>query len=297
VNWNLQRTVAPCDLYVRIASPDNAALFVQLPSLVFVWSEMNARYAAQTGGQVQGCPIVRPVDGPAAAIENVIIPLALKGIRYRVVSQQELPRMAAAFAPTYQQPGQPSGTVRAGVMRIEYEQGGRAMEQEIYCVFLLNQGMGGYVWGLDHIVAFKAEKGHLDREAKRFTMMASSLLPTPRFMDALTKVTAALIQQFYQSQQALMARVAAEVQAQHEISAQSIASWKARSDANFKAIDNWANGAIRGVTPTKDASGATVNVPNAATHAWSNASGEVIYSTNESFRPSQYKNVDWQRLK
>jgi hypothetical protein len=296
VIWNLKRTSAPSDLYVRVSNPANTELFVQLPSQLFVWSALDAHFARQMGGQIQGCPIVRPVNGPIAAIQSIIIPQSLPGVRYSVVSSQELPRMAEAFAPTYRQPGQPTAVVRAGVMRIEYNQNGREMDQDIYCVFLLNQGPAGFVWGLDHIVAFKAKKGVLDHEAKRFTLMASSLIPTPRFTDAVTKVTNMLIQQFYQSEQALMARVAAEERAENEISAQSMAGWKARSDANFNAIDNWEKGAIRGVTPIKDSEGDVVDVPDDATHAWISGN-EVVYTDNENFHPSQYKNFDWEQLK
>jgi hypothetical protein len=260
---------------------------------------MNQQFAAQQGGQVQGCPILRPANGPVAAIRSIVIPYYLKqlGGQYAVLSSQELPAMAAAFAPTYATEGQAPAQVRAGVVRIEYNQNGRAMDQDIYSVYLLIQGPGGYVWGLDHITAFKAEKGALDQATKTFALMAGSLQPTPKFMDAIGRVTSSLVQQFYQTQEATMQRVAAEVQAEQQVSQQIMSGWQARQKAETDAIANYDAGAIRGVTNEKDAYGNIVQVPDEAAHAWTDASGEVVYTESESFNPSQYKNVDWQQLK
>jgi hypothetical protein len=299
VIWNLQRTVAPTDLFVQVVNPAGSEEFTYFPSGVFVWSRAYQQYSAQMGGRVQGCPIRQPVNGPLFAIRNVIIPAYLKDIdgRYSVVSSQELPKMAAAYAPTYNKPGQPQGVVRAGTMRIEYQQGERTMQQDIYCVYVIVSGPAGYVWALDHIVSFKAQKGALDQSGKKFSLMAASLLPTPKFMDAVDRVTNMLVQRFYQNQQALMQRVAIEEKAQQQISNQIMSGWEARSNAQTAAIDNYDAGAIRGVNREVDPhTGDTVEVPDEATHAWSSSSGEIIYTDNENFKPSDYKNADWEEL-
>ncbi|HXB01281.1 MAG TPA: hypothetical protein VNV15_00515 [Opitutaceae bacterium] len=298
VIWDLQRTVAPTDLYVQVVNPAGSEEFTYFPSGVFVWSRAYQQYSAQMGGRVQGCPIRQPANGPLAAIKYVIIPAYLKGLgNYSVVSSKELPQMAAAYAPTYNKPGQPQGEVRAGTMRIEYQQGDRTMQQDIYCVFVIVSGPAGYVWALDHIVSFKAQKGALDQSGKKFSLMAASLLPTPKFMDAIDRVTNMLIQQFYQNQQALMQRVAIEEKAQQQISDQIMSGWEARSAAQTTAIDNYDAGAIRGVNNEVDPhTGDTVQVPDEATHAWSSSSGEIIYSDNENFKPGDYKNADWEEL-
>jgi hypothetical protein len=298
VIWNLQRTAAPTDLYVQVVNPEGSEEFTYFPAGLFVWSQAYQQYSAQLGGRVQGCLIRQPVNGPLMAIRNVIIPAYLKGLgNYSVVSSQELPKMAAAYAPTYNKPGQPQGVVRAGTMRIEYQQGDRTMQQDIYCVFVIVRGPAGYVWALDHIVSFKAQKGGLDQSGKKFSLMAASLLPTPKFLDAVDRVTNMLIQQFYQNQQALMQRVAIEEKAQQQISDQIMSGWEARSAAQTEAIDNYDAGAIRGVTREVDPhTGDTVEVPDEATHAWSSSSGEIIYSDSENFKPGDYKNADWEEL-
>lgn len=297
--WNLKRTAAPSDLYVHVVNPRGSEEFTYFPSCLFVWSPMYQQYYAQLGGQVQGCPIVRPVNGPQAAIQNVVVPFYLKELvgRYQVISSQDLPQMAAAYAPTYNKPGQPQGVVQAGEVRIEYDDGSRTEQQDIYCVFVLVRGPAGYVWGLDHIVAFKAEKGALDASGKKFALMAASLLPTPKFVDAVDKVTNLLVQQFYQNQAALMERVAIQEKAQRQISDEIMSGWEAREKARDAAIENYDAGAIRGVVDERDPhTGDVVQVPDDATHAWSNASGEIIYTDSESFNPSKIGNGDWQEL-
>jgi hypothetical protein len=198
-----------------------------------VWSPKFQQIAAQLGGWVQGCRILEPVDGPQTAIQKLIIPNYFKdlGGKYTVVSTKELPDLAAAYAPTYNPPGRPPRQVRAGKVRIEYDEMGRTMQQDVFAVFILATSQAGSVWEVDHIVSFKEEKGIPDQTDRQFALMASSLEPTARFLDAQEKMTGLLVQQASHDPAVLMRNVAAAEKAQADLPALILADWQARQQA------------------------------------------------------------------
>jgi hypothetical protein len=299
VIWDLSRTIAPSQIIVHLTKPKGTEDLSILPPLMFSWSPLYERYSAQIGGGFQGAVIMRPVDGPVAAIRAVVIPRYMRPIAssYTILQSQELPRLAAAYAPMYIHPGQPSGIVRAGRMRIQYAAGGRNVEAEIRCVFLYSQGPSGVIWAVDQINIFRADNGKLDAAALKMELSVLSLEPTPRFSDANSQVTSMLVQRFYTNQQALMAQVAIRERAQQQISNEIMQGWEARQQATSKAIENWDLNVIRGVTNrTNPFTGEVAQVPNDYNHVWVNANGDYIYSNSESFNPNGQSNVQWQEM-
>jgi hypothetical protein len=290
--WDQSRTAAPWDLAVRATNADQTLVFSYAPSLLMVWSPMDQRYYSQLGGKVQGCPIVRPADGPIAAIQRVIIPLYLKPIskNYRIVSSEELPNAAAAYAPTYNQPDQPQGIVRAGKMRIEYDFNGQSFEQEIFCVYLRAGGPGGDVWGLDHIMSFKAARGALDRAMPTFTFMSISLQPTPKFFEAGKRITDNLIAGFYQREEAqrvaMMQQVAQQEQQQRTVAPDVMSGWEARQKAADATFENYDSGAVRGVNDYIDPNDSNniIQVSDSYSRAFAN-SNHVIATDNANYTP------------
>jgi hypothetical protein len=93
-----------------------------------------------------------------------------------------------------------------------------------------------------------------------------------------------------------MQRAAAAAQAQQKMSDEQMSHWEANENARFNAVENYDDGAIRGVVNYFDPhSNDTVQIPDDATHVWSDG-GQIIYTDNENFKPSQYENGDWQEL-
>jgi hypothetical protein len=299
ITWDTDRTVAPVNVLVHASDADNSEGYSSLPAILCVWSPTMQQYSAQMGGKSQGCPIVKPPSGPIDAIKKFIIPVYMKQIaaNYKEISSEELPKVAAAYAPTYNKPGQPAGTIRAAKMRVQYQSDGISKEGEIVCVFLYNKGQGGVVWGLDHITLVYAPQGSLDKEIGKLDLIAGSLQETQKFTRAVDQVTQMLIQKFYTDETAIMQRAAAEAQAQQQMSQEQMADWQSNENARFNAVENYDAGAIRGVVNCYDPnSGNIVQVPDDFTHAWSDSSGEVIYTDDENFNPSHYENGNWTEL-
>jgi hypothetical protein len=292
VVWDQSRTAAPWDFYLHANNADQTLTFSYAPSLMMVWSRQYAQNYRALGGKVLGCPIVRPADGPEAAIKKVIIPLYLKPIAndFKVISSEELPKAAAAYAPFYNKPGQPQGTVRAGKLRIEYDYHGQTFEQEIFCVYLYAQGQGGVVWGLDHITSYKAIKGSLDAAMPMFTFMSISLQPTPKFFEAGKQITDNLIAGVEQQQEAqrvaMMQQVAQQEQQQRTVSPDVMTDWEKRQKAADATFENYDSGAVRGVNDYVDPndSNSIIQVSDSYSRAFAN-SNHVLATDNANFTP------------
>ena len=259
------------------------------------------------------------------AIQKLVIPDILKDLngKYNVVSSKELPQLAAAYAPTYARPGGPQPAVRAGKVRVEYEEGGRTMQQDVYCALVLTTLQAGSVWSLDHLMSFKEEKGLPDQTDRQFAIMAASLLPTAKFLEAQDKMTAALIQQANQFAAAqiqqgvdkgkalqaisqdimanwkgLAAQVGGEEKAEQDISQDLMANWRMRQQAEAGEIANYGFGDVHGVVTEKDAhTGDWVPVPDDYTHVWSAPNGDLVYTSNNDFKPATLINADWREMK
>ena len=298
VLWNLQRKVAPSDLLVRVVNPQAGQEFMHFPTDIFVWSPRYQQLSAQLGGWVQGCRILQPVDGPLLAIQKVIIPEDLKDVtKYTVVSSQELPDLAAAYAPSYNPPGRPQRVVRAGKVRLEYEETGRVMRHDIFCVFILASSPAGSIWELDHVMSFKEEKGIPDQTDRQFALMAASLMPTAKFLDAQDKMTGLLMQQASRDAGVLMRATAAAENAQVAIPGPVLTEWQGRQGAEGEAARDYAAGEIRRVVSEKDPhSGDIVPVPDDITHIWSDATGDIVYTDSTTFKPTEIKQSDWQEF-
>jgi hypothetical protein len=295
VMWVLERTAAPSDLAMRVLDPQAGQEFFYFPSTIYIWSPV---FSAKVGTSMRGCEILEPLDGPVPSLEKLVIPDNLKDIegKYRVVSSQELPELAAAYAPTYGRPGR-TPVVRAGKVRVEYDEAGRTIQQDFYCVFILTSGKNGSIWELDHVLSFKEEKGIPDQTERQFALMAASLLPTTKYLDAMDQLTGLLLRSDTKDPKALMAQVTSAVNAPHELSPAVMANWRARQAAMAVAADSYgAGGARRVVTERDPHSGALVPVPGDSLHAWSDSEGDIVYTDSASFRPSDIKPADWQEL-
>jgi hypothetical protein len=299
VLWDLDRKVAPSDLLVRVVNPRGGQEFMYLPSVICVWSPKYQAMAAQLKGKIQGCRILEPVDGPLVAIQKLVIPDNFKDLdgKYTVTSSQELPDLAAAYAPTYNRPGRPQRVVRAGKVRIEFDEGGRTMQQDVYCVFILARTSGGVIWELDHTVSFKEEKGIPDQTDRQFALLAVSLQPTAKFLDAQEKMTELLLQGASRDPRVLMRAVAAAETAQPALPPPILDEWQTRQGAEAEAVKDYEAGGIRGVRDERDPhSGDVLPVPGDIAHVWSNSGGDIVYTDSATFQPTELMPADWQEL-
>jgi len=303
VLWDTSRTVAPSDLFVQAKNANGSVGFIHYPSMLFIWSPVYAQYVG-AGRKVNGCLILAPVNGPVAALEQIVIPYYQKNLahRYTLMGEQELPQLAAAYAPLYNQPGGPQSTIRAAKVRIEYTANGQTYDEDVRCIFLYAQGPSGVIWGIDQINCFIAPQGQLDDSATSayMDMMALTLRPTLKFTDELDKVTQILVQGFYQDQAAIMQRAAIEEQAQQNISDQIMQGWEQRQQTMDDVAEQFDSKVIRGVQDrTNPNTGDIVQTPDEYNQVWVNGNGDYIYSNDSNYNPnsdSSVNNGNWQEI-
>jgi hypothetical protein len=298
VTWDTSRTAAPCELIVRVTNPNGGEEFNRYPSQLYCWSQAYERYMG-LGRKVQGCLIERPVDGPVTALRQIVLPMLRDqvGNQYRIVAADDLPKLAAAYATMYQQPGQPGGTIRAGPLVVEYSQAGQVVRNELRGVFIHAQGPSGVTWGLDHTTTFKAEAFRFDQTAIQMDMMAWSLHAALPFTDELDKVTQILIDNFYTDQAAIMERARIMEQAQQQISDQIIQGWQHRSGQMDAIAEAYDSKAVRGVQDrTNPFTHEVEEAPDQYDYVWVNSLGQRIYSNSAGYNPNGESNLDRRQM-
>lgn len=299
VLWDISRTVAPSDILATASNADASQEFNRYPSQLFVWSAADARFVG-VGRKVQGCTVQQPPDGPIAAIERVVIPSVRPNLRgaFTIIGAEELPKLAAAIAPMYNQPGQGQQSVKAARVRIEYTKDQKPWREEFRCVFLEAQGPGGIVWGIDQINAFRAPRGLLDSDLPPMDFMALSLRPTLRFTDALDKLTNMLIQNFNTTENAIMERVRIQEQAQQQISNMITTGYQQRQKTMDAVAEQFDSKVVRGVQDrTNPFDNSIEQTPDEYDYSWVTSGGQHIYTNDSSFNPNENSNLDWRQEK
>ena len=293
--WDLERRASPAALSVRVRNPDASEEFDSFPALAFTWSPLLQQMGAT--GRYLGCEIARPVDGPLAALRQVVLPRFRPELReYQLVSAEELPKLAQAAAPLYQQPGM-SGVVRAGRMRIQYPEGSAVMQEELSCIFAAWEGPSGALWALDSITSFRAPKEKLEALLPGFRIMLFSLQPDLQWYAELQSATRILVEGFYQEQAQIMKRVQIEREKNDAIRGIIRQEFESRQAAMSRIHENYDTKAVRGVQRhVNPFDGGTEDVPNEYKHAWVNPLGEHIFTNDPSFDPNIGSNHDWREM-
>ena len=293
--WDIERKASPASLSVRSRNPDAPEAFEFFPPPMFTWSPMLEQMGMR--GRYLGCEIARPVDGPIAALRQVVLPRFRPALRdSQVVASEELPKLAQAAAPLYSQPGV-QGVVRAGRLRIQYMEGGVAVQEELGCIFVSFEGPTGAIWGLDQITSFKAKKDELDARMPMFRNMLFSLEPNESWYADLQNATRILVEGAYQEQAQVMKRVQIETQKNEAIRGTIRAEFESRQATMSRIHDNYDTKAVRGVQRhVNPFDGRTEEVPNEYAHAWVNAAGEHIFTNSASYDPNVGSNLHWEEM-
>jgi hypothetical protein len=169
VVWNMQDTNLPALVHAATYNPKAVESFEFLPRQIFFWLEGN--YGLVPIGQ-KGHGLIRmPPQSPPDALANLVIPY-FRGDRQnlRVTSAQPMQNLWQIFNDPPPQRGE-------GVMaRVEYEEYGRAIEEEFYGVCDYVPATGGALnWGFGRLFCFRAERGRLDAMRETFMRIAGSL--------------------------------------------------------------------------------------------------------------------------
>ena len=107
------------------------------------------------------------------------------------------------------------------VVRFEYQENGRAFEEEFCGIKTQNQAQGGTSvqinWGFARLFSFRAEKGKLDAQRNLFWQIARSVQNNPQWQQLFNQTVQQLNGQFNQHIQGVYAKLQGEAQYQQQL--------------------------------------------------------------------------------
>jgi hypothetical protein len=316
VVWNFQHTSLPVAVYAAAWNPQGMESFEFLPVEAFFWLEPNYGFVA-VGQNSKGLTCMQPLSA-ADAMMQLIIP-KYRGNRQNlhVTGVQQIPNLPQILnAPELQQ-----GPTQGVLVRVEYEEQGRAFEEEFCGVLSWNQAQGGASvqtnWGFARLFCFRAARGRLDAMRQTFWQIAGSVQPNPQWLQIYEQVTQQLNGQFQQHTQAMADKLEGEKRLSQQIIAhneqlnaqrsQNIA-WSVeqqqrqneqRSQTNYTAQDAL-NDTIAGREAFQDPNSSAGNYHYQYGHdkyVWTDSQGQFQSSNDPTFDPNTGSDRNWVRAR
>ena len=283
---------------MRISSANGPEALEMLPITPHVWTEGGIPFFP-VGSNYLGNIVLPVVGDPTSYVRQVVLPQFRKQVSARIADRQLLPEVAQAVAAGVQEQGVYK-TVKAERIRLEYQEGGRWIQEDLYCVLVYAQTPmlpGTTFWGPDRLFSFKAEKEKLDGLNGLFQTMASSVKPNPIWFSKYLQVVS-----MWQQGQMQAIRSAGELsryiaRTNDEISAMQRQAFERRQAANDRVNRNFSE-YIRGVeTYQNPVEGRPVELPSGYREAWVSGQGEYILSNDPNFNPNVGSTQTWQQMK
>ena len=283
---------------MRIRNPAGNEVLELMPCDPFTWRRGGVPFF-RTGSIYLGNEVCPPVTDVADYVLRFVIPRYRKEITApQVISRTPLPAVASAVAAARAEPGvRKEG--KAERVRIAYQAGGVAMQEDFYCVLLFASPMptpGVVFWGPDSIYSFRAEAGELDKSEAVLQAMATSVRLTPEWFN-----TFAQVQQMWIRNQMQAIRAAGRIgdyisRTSREISDTMMQAYENRQ-ASMDRINTKFSEYIRGVESYNDPfKSAPVELPSGYGNAWVTPGGEYVLSENPNFNPNVGDNRNWSRM-
>ena len=298
VSW-VANPALPAQFNFRFYNPAGKEEFDIFPTQAYFWTNNQLFLYTNPPGSLRfGTLVAEPID-LRAAFTNVILPnFRGQAGGLRIVESKTVPELAALAqgAPT---PGV-EASADGGKIRIEYQENGRLMEEEMYAAvsqFVIP--MPGYFinyWYIDYIFSFKAEKGKLDSQSKIFQTMIYSLKVNPPYFAKVANVKEQMAQMVIRGIQAIgrigemIARAGSDMRADQQ------QAWEQRQQAQDRIAQNFSD-YVRGVERFNDPfTGQEVELPSGYGYAWANNLGEYVVTSSPGYNPNIGSNLHWEPL-
>jgi hypothetical protein len=305
-DWQFQGEVVwrnhpnyPASARLRTFNPNGVEEVGFMPNLLFYWNPYITAYFP-IGSYYLGNEIRQPALEPSVALRTYVIPRYWPNLgAARVVGEQELPELAT-LGPLKYPDLKNTGTFRAGKVRLEFEEKGVPVQQDVYCMIVAFQapamGTMATFWGIDEIRYSKAEKGKLESQYKLLQAVSYSVKLNMEWFAKYVQVTQMMTQNAMNaSNRAVdLSRYLARTNAQITSTIrQAYQDHEAAMDRINAQFDNY----VRGVDNYRDPrSGSTVQLPSGYNQVWANANGEYVLSNDPNFNPNAHSGQDWQRV-
>jgi hypothetical protein len=305
VRWVLDNPGMPAVASFRIFNPNGLDELEGFPNQAFFWTDNPTQLQLFPVGSRYFGSEVRPIVGPVDALKRIILPRFRGNVQdLRIVREEELPGLAKSLgAATQSLPGF-STSADGARLRIQYQRGGKWMEEELYGLvesmsFPIGSMFGQFTntnWNVDYLFSFKAERGTLDAHSNLFQTMATSFRLNPQWFNKYNQVVQYLIQRQIQHIRNLgeLSRIIS--QTHNEISDMMMQSYNQRQEVYDRVAENFSQ-YVRGVdqyyNPVEQK---PVELPSGYKQAWTNSLGEYVLSDQEDFNPNIGSNQTWQRM-
>ncbi len=283
-------------LQMRLSDPQGVRALEIFPNIPYTWNQQGY-YGFPPGSLYLGSYVVQPL-APDDFVRLVLLPQVRGKVSPKVIRTEPLPELARQVAPTVQEPGAMK-QVAAARTRIEYQEGARTIEEDIYCVIVYTQvpAMPGVTyWGAEHAFGFRAEKGQLDRQAALLQAVSASVRLNPRWFGQVLQVREAWVQNQMQA-----IRNAGELsryiaQTTDQMSDAQMQAWQNRRASEDRTADAFTQ-YIRGVETYRDPySERDVQLPTGYHDVWASRDGQYILADDPHFNPNESATGTWQRI-
>lgn len=304
-DWQLEGGVvwranpaSPGALAARVFNPKGQEQIEFFPMQSYSWGGMLPYTGFPEGSLYMGNEVRPPVSDPFQYIQSYILPRLRSDRSCRVVASEDLPELAEAVRRANPDQGGLSARVRAGKLRVEYEQNGVPCEEDIYCALVVVPIPGGnmVIWTADYLCGMRAEKGSLDEASKRyFDTVVRSFRINPQWFNRYVQLVQALVQQQNRQirQAGELSRIISRTSA--EISDMNMRAYEERQASYDRINENYSR-YTRGVDLYQDPDGSRVELPSGYGNAWRGPNGQYLVTESAGFNPNVELDGSWTRL-
>jgi rubrerythrin len=283
-------------LQLRLSDPRGASALEFFPTPPYTWSDRG--YPGFPPGSLYlGSYVVQPMD-PDHFVRGILLPAVRGRVSPTVIRTDPLPELAAAVAPTVQEAGAIK-QVAAARTRIEYREGARTIEEDIYSVLVYSQVPmvpGVTWWGPERLFGFRAEKGQLDRQAPLLQTIFASVRVNRGWFGRVLQVREAWIQnqmQAIRNAGELSRYIARTTDEMSDMQQQAWENRQAAEDRSAEAFSQYIRGVETYHNPYSDRD---VELPTGYRDVWISRSGEYILADEPNFNPNESATGTWQRV-
>jgi len=304
ITWSANPAL-PAQSRFRFFDPDGVDELNLFPTLAFFWTNNAMFLQTNPPGTLRFNTLVaRPIDIDTA-FAQLVVPGARKGaLNLAVTERKKVPELATLAR------GQPAQGLRssaeAGKIRVTYQEGGRAIEEEMFAAvasFVVDLPGSGFspgyfidYWYVDHVFSFRAEKGKLASRSKIFQTMIYSMKLNPKWFAKVVHTREALVAQATRGIK-VMGNIGSTVAgASSSLREDQMKDWERRQAIQEKVVQSQGDN-IRGVERFRDPhADKEVELPSGYGHAWASDLGEYIVTESPSFNPNVGSNLHWEAM-
>ncbi|MFN0243100.1 MAG: hypothetical protein ACKVWV_09445 [Planctomycetota bacterium] len=305
-DWTLQGGVVWQMQYSNLASgaftvrdPQSKAALEVFPIIPACWDDGGGTRGFQTGQNYMG-NVVYPLPRDALQyVRDVFVPLHRKSVRdVKIGAQTDLPDVTKAVERGVQEPGVEK-RVRASKVRIEYQDSGKTIAEDVYVTMVLSRSPmvpTMTMWALEHQYSFRAEKEKLDALAPLLQTMIASVRIELAWYAGYAQVL-----DLWRQGQMQSIRDAGEISKRlsrnnDALIASMRSAWQTRqasADRTSREFGEYVRGVETYDHPYEESE---IQLPSGYDDVWTNPRGEYVFSNEAGFDPNVGSTVEWRRL-